>query len=55
MVLTARPGRIKSIHDVSIPRPRDVRRLHENETYRRLLTKIGDELAEEIAVNPSEP
>jgi NitT/TauT family transport system ATP-binding protein len=50
VVLTARPGRIKSIHRVDIPRPRRLRHLHENATYRALLTRIGDELAEEIQV-----
>jgi NitT/TauT family transport system ATP-binding protein len=50
VVLTARPGRIKSVHSVDIPRPRKLRHLHENATYRALLTRIGDELAEEIQV-----
>jgi len=51
LVLTARPGRIKAVHDVPIPRPRDLRHMHENPVYRELLTQIGDELAEEIAVS----
>lgn len=50
VVLTARPGRVKSIHPVDIPRPRHLRQLHENATYRNLLSRIGDELAEEIQV-----
>jgi NitT/TauT family transport system ATP-binding protein len=50
VVLTARPGRVKSIHPVDIPRPRQLRQLHENATYRNLLSRIGDELAEEIQV-----
>jgi NitT/TauT family transport system ATP-binding protein len=50
VVLTARPGRVKSIHPVDIPRPRHLRQLHENPTYRGLLSRIGDELAEEIQV-----
>lgn len=49
-VLTARPGRLKAVHAVPIPRPRDVRHLHDDPVYRALLTRIGDELAEEIAV-----
>jgi NitT/TauT family transport system ATP-binding protein len=50
VVLTARPGRVKSVHAVDIPRPRHLRHLHENEVYRSLLSRIGDELAEEIQV-----
>ena len=50
LVLTARPGRAKALHEVDIARPRDLRRLHENPTFRKLLTAIGDELAEEISV-----
>jgi NitT/TauT family transport system ATP-binding protein len=49
-VLTARPGRIKSVHPVDIPRPRNLRHLHENAIFRGLLSRIGDELAEEIQV-----
>lgn len=50
LVLTARPGRVKSLHDIRIPRPRDLRHLHNDPEFRRLLTAVGDELAEEIAV-----
>jgi NitT/TauT family transport system ATP-binding protein len=50
IVLTARPGRIKSSHNIDIPRPRNIRHLHENAAYRVLLSKVGDELAEEIQV-----
>lgn len=50
VVLTARPGRIKSSHPIDIPRPRNIRHLHENPVYRALLSRVGDELAEEIQV-----
>lgn len=54
MVLTARPGRLKAVHDVDIPRPRDVRRLHNEPRFRDLLSLIGEQLADEIAVSPEE-
>jgi NitT/TauT family transport system ATP-binding protein len=53
-VLTARPGRVKSVHSVDISRPRNLRHLHENATFRGLLSRIGDELAEEIQVQAGE-
>lgn len=51
LVLKARPGRIKAIHDVPIPRPRDLRRIHEEPKFRELLTRLGDQLAEEISAS----
>lgn len=48
VVMTARPGRIKAIHDVNIPRPRDLHHLHENEVFRSLLSELWDALAEEV-------
>jgi NitT/TauT family transport system ATP-binding protein len=52
MVLTARPGRVKAIHDVPIARPRAVRHLHNDQNYRQLLSLIGEQLAEEIVAGP---
>jgi NitT/TauT family transport system ATP-binding protein len=51
LVLTARPGRVKAVHEVPIPRPRDLRQIHNNPVFRELLSRIGDELAEEIRVD----
>lgn len=48
MVLTKRPGRVKEVHDIGLPRPRDIRHIHEHPEFRRLLSKLGDQLEEEI-------
>ncbi len=49
VVMTARPGRIKAIHEVDIPRPRDLHHLHENPAFRSLLSELWDALAEEVS------
>lgn len=48
MVLTKRPGSVKAIHDINLPRPRDIRHIHEHPEFRRLLSTLGDQLEEEI-------
>jgi NitT/TauT family transport system ATP-binding protein len=49
IVMTRRPGRIKMIHAVRLPRPRDVIKLRESpvyaEEYRRIWHVLGEELA----------
>jgi NitT/TauT family transport system ATP-binding protein len=50
LVLTARPGRVKTLHENRIARPRELRHLHNDSQFRSLLTQVSDELAEEIAV-----
>jgi NitT/TauT family transport system ATP-binding protein len=49
IVMTRRPGRIKMIHAVALPRPRDVIALRESEAYaaeyRRIWHVLGEELA----------
>ncbi len=47
-VMTARPGVIKSVNDVKIPRPRDIFHIHDNEDFRRLYDKLWEELEVEV-------
>ncbi len=47
-VMTARPGVIKSVNAVAIPRPRDIFHIHDNETFRRLYDTLWEELEVEV-------
>ncbi len=49
VVLTRRPGRIKMIHEVKLPRPRDVIKLRETEEYAHEYSQIWHVLGEEFA------
>lgn len=49
VVLTRRPGRIKLVHEVKLPRPRDVIKLRETEEYAREYSQIWHVLGEEFA------
>jgi NitT/TauT family transport system ATP-binding protein len=49
VVLTRRPGRVKLIHEVKLPRPRDVIRLRESEEYAREFGALWHALGEEFA------
>jgi len=48
-LMSVRPGRIKSLNPVPIPRPRDVYHMHHAEGYRELYDKLWEELHEEVA------
>ncbi len=46
--MTRRPGRIKLIYDVLLPRPRDVIKLRESAEYLREYGEIWHALGEEL-------
>ena len=47
-VLTTRPARVKSIHVIDLPRPRDVATLRYDERFIAIARKISDDLREEV-------
>jgi sulfonate transport system ATP-binding protein len=49
IVLTSRPGRVKLIHEVKLPRPRDVIRIRETDDYAREFSALWHVLGEEFA------
>jgi len=49
IVMTRRPGRIKMIHPVKLPRPRDVIKLRESDAYGAEYSTIWHVLGEEFA------
>ncbi len=49
IVLTRRPGRIKHVHEVQLPRPRDVIRVRETDEYAREFSALWHVLGEEFA------
>ena len=49
IVLTSRPGRIKHVHAVALPRPRDVIRIRETDAYAREFRTLWHVLGEEFA------
>jgi NitT/TauT family transport system ATP-binding protein len=49
VVMTRRPGRVKLIYDVKLPRPRDVIKLRESPEYAREYGEIWHVLGEEFA------
>ncbi len=48
VVMTSRPGTIRSVTRVDIPRPRDVFRIHGEEAFRTTFDKLWVELREEV-------
>lgn len=48
VVMTKRPGQIKTIIDVGLPRPRDIRSLYDNPEFGRIRALVWKELSSEI-------
>jgi NitT/TauT family transport system ATP-binding protein len=49
VVMTRRPGRVKMIHAVELPRPRDVIKLRETDAYAHEYSALWHVLGEEFA------
>jgi NitT/TauT family transport system ATP-binding protein len=48
VVFSARPGRIRTIRDIHLPRPRDVFRIRFTEAFAQLHEELWDELKDEV-------
>ncbi len=48
VLMTARPGRIKRVFEVDLPRPRSVVTLQSEEAYHRMYQQLWSELSEEV-------
>jgi NitT/TauT family transport system ATP-binding protein len=51
VLMSSRPGRIKSIEQVNIVRPRDVFKIHESEQFRGVYQKLWRELRPEVKLS----
>ena len=50
VLMSSRPGRIKSIENVSIPRPREVFSIHESPDFRSAYERLWQQLRPEVAL-----
>jgi NitT/TauT family transport system ATP-binding protein len=53
VVMTSRPGRIKCVAGVPIPRPRDVYRIHQNREFSEIYERLWNELRPEVHLEES--
>jgi len=48
VLMSSRPGKIKSIENVAIPRPRDVFKIHQSEQFRAVYERLWQQLRPEV-------
>ena len=53
VLMSARPGRIKSIEQIAIPRPRDVFKIHEDTQFRSSYERLWQQLRPEVTLSES--
>jgi NitT/TauT family transport system ATP-binding protein len=53
VLMTSRPGRIKSIENVNIPRPREVFTIHESQQFRFAYERLWQQLRPEVTLAES--
>ena len=53
VLMSARPGRIKSIEEIAIPRPRDVFKIHEDARFRSAYERLWQQLRPEVTLSES--
>jgi len=53
VLMSARPGRIKSIEQIAIPRPRDVFKIHEDAQFRSAYERLWRQLRPEVTLSES--
>ena len=53
VLMSARPGRIKSIEQIAIPRPRDVFKIHEDAEFRSAYERLWQQLRPEVTLSES--
>jgi NitT/TauT family transport system ATP-binding protein len=50
VVMSARPGRVREIVPIGLPRPRDIYTIHTDPAFRELYDRIWTHLADEMRV-----